>query len=371
MSKPMIILLYKDKSFKAIKEKDFRKYFNSKELKCVLFPKLDNPTVYYPIIPDKRLLSSSFHVELTFDISEFDLDRNGIYFKDRFNSSFDTQSVIEFIEYLSIFYKNNGSSALLESACLEDGNGIMRAIYPTHYKIDFEYGMESIDSGVLNNATSDIEIEDPIYQWLVEDRMYYLSDILFTTESDKNSSFKLPNFLILKENTWTKNKYIHNSDELDLDDNDLVLIRMDSFHSYYLLPWDIASQIMHVDSFDMDLILCESEMLPSNVYDSFAANVSNIHQVERDALCRYLIAEEYCEFKYTFTLGDIYCFLAWLTFSKDIINYLTSMYKVDSYNPLILIRHLGNFVNTTFTFDEIQHNNFAKHLQHYITRRMK
>lgn len=371
MSKPMIIFLYKDKSYKVIKEKDFRRYFNSKELKCILFPKLDNPTVYYPIIPDKRLLSTTFHVELTFDISEFDLDENMIYFKDRFNSSFHTQSVIEFIEYLSIFYKNDGTAALLESAYLEDGNGIMRAMYPIYYKIEFDCGMESIESGALNNVTYNSEIEEPIYEWLVEDRMYYLSDILFTIESGKNACFKLPNFLILKDGKWVKNKYINDIEDLKLDDDDLILIQMDNYKSYYLLPWGIAREIMHVDSFNMDLLLCAMKEFTSKTYESFAANVRNIHQVERDGLCRYLIEENYCDFKYTFTLGDIYCFLTWCTFEKDIINYFASMYKADTYNPLILIRHLSNFVNTTFTFDEIQDGKFKKYLQWYISRRMK
>lgn len=371
MKEPLIIFIYKDKTYKVCKEKDFRKYFNLKEIKCILCPKLDNPTVYYPIAPDKRLLSTNFHTELTFDISEFDLDEDILYFKDRFSSSFDTQSILHFIEYLSIFYKNEGTSAVLESAYLEDSIGMIRSIYPVCYKIDFDYGMESINSGMLNNATYNFKLDSPIYEWLIEDRMCYISDILFTESSKKNNSFKLPNFLVLKHDHWINCKYIYNCDNVNLEDDDLVLIKLGEYNSYYLLPYKIANQLMHIESFSMDVILSSSELIPDNLYGRFAADINHIHPIERDALCRYINEEYDYNFYYTFTLGDIYCLLQWCTFEKDIVNYLLSVYKVDISNPLLLIRHLDKFVNTTFTFDEIQNGKFSKHLQQYIIRRMK
>ena len=55
MSNQRIIILYKDKSYKLVKEKDLYKNFKEKDIKTLLFPCKSNSIIYYPIKPDKRL----------------------------------------------------------------------------------------------------------------------------------------------------------------------------------------------------------------------------------------------------------------------------------------------------------------------------
>ena len=118
MSNQRIMILYKDRSYKLVKEKDLYKNFKEKEIKLLLFPSKSNSVIFYPIKPDKRLLASHFSITLEFDIGDFDYDENRISYKDSMKSHYETDSVIDFIEYISIFYKNSGIAEVLESAIL-------------------------------------------------------------------------------------------------------------------------------------------------------------------------------------------------------------------------------------------------------------
>ena len=220
--KPNIIILYKDQSYKITQEHKLSKYMKDINLiKYLLVQSLSNSLVYYPIIPDKRLLAGHFELELQFDISSIDFDENSVQFIDSFKSNYETDSLVQFIEYLSIFYKINGISELLESAYLGDGYNILRAIYPSYYHIHFGYGKyneyEDIDSGELERIKSPDSYEESVFNWLVNDRMSNLSDILLIPDSSKNSSHKLPIIMEMSDDTWTKINKVNYLPELNID----------------------------------------------------------------------------------------------------------------------------------------------------------
>lgn len=371
MSKPRIIILYKDKSYKVIKEREIYRYFDPNKIKCLLFPKLDNPTIFYPILPDNRLLSFHFNVEITFDIGEFDFDNNWFEYKDTFTGHFESESLLQFINYISVFYQNEGIASLLESSYLNDGFSVMRYIYPTHYHIEFNYGESVIDSGQLKRKTNSGELNISSYNWIIEDRMSSISDILFTVDSIKNCSHKLPIFLGLRDGIWAKSNYSNNLNNLNLNKDDLILVKLEEFNSYYLLPYHVCNQLMHIETFNMGLALIDPEVINNRLYYNFASNIMSEGQIERDALYRYIISEYFSNTHFEFNLGDLYCDLIWLVYSKEITNYILALYKTDVNNPLVLIRHNGKMFNTVFTYDEIQKNDFAMHLSKYINRRMK
>lgn len=372
MAKPKIIILYKDKSYKLIKENEFYKEMKSnKSIRCLLFPSLTNNLVYYPVLPDKCLLSNEFKIDITFDIGQFDFDEDTMTFIDRFTSHYETTSVLQFINYISIFYKINGCAEIFESAFLGDGYTIVSTIYPIHYNISFGYGNEkyNIDSGILRNSIKDNYLPDTAFRWITDGRMDSISHILFTSDFGENSFYNLPLLIALRNENWFQTKYANKITYLNLNPDDIILIKINGFNSYYLSTYKMYCKMTHTNTFVMDVFISPEEMLQDPLYLDYAYRYQSINQNDRDALCRYIKEEYEYVFGYTFSLGDAYCFITWIAFNYDIINYLTALYKKQFPISLITIRHLGKLVNTSFSYEDIKNGKFTAFLYEYITRR--
>lgn len=369
--KPNIIILYKDKSYKITQEHKLSKYMKDINLiKYLLVQSLSNSLVYYPVIPDKRLLAGHFELELQFDISSIDFDENSVQFIDSFKSNYETDSLVQFIEYLSIFYKINGISELLESAYLGDGYNILRAIYPSYYHIHFGYGKyegyEDINSGELERIKSPDSYEESVFNWLVNDRMSNLSDILLIPDSSKNSSHKLPIIMEMSDDTWTKINKVNYLPELNIDNDAMILLKVNDFNSYYLTTYEFYRKMTHTPSISFDVVVMNSNYILDSLYMEFGKNINNTNQIERDALCRWLKEECNYDFEYTFTVGDAYYLISWILFIKDIMTYLISLYKLENPEAVFMIRILGKLINTTFTFSDIIKGKFTEYLYKYI-----
>lgn len=367
-----IIIFYKDKSYKLVKEKDLYKNFDEKKIKLLLFPSKSNSIIFYPIKPDKRLLASHFSVTLEFDIGEFDYDDNIVNYKDSMKSHYETDSVIDFIEYISIFYKNNGIAEILESAVLQDGFAYVTSIYPVYYHIDFGYNheYESIDSGKLERYTSQKYLKIPAFSWINENRMYNISDILYIPDSDKNSSHELPILLSLTDGYWSKIKYINNINELHLNKDDIVLLKSNEFNSYYLTTHDIFNMMCHIPSMSFDVIVSQPylDYHDASYAEEVLETIDQRNQIDRDYLARFLKEEYLFLFGYTYTIGDSYSFIIWATFNKDIIQYLAALYKNNCNLNCIMVRYLGKLTNMTFTYKDIMNDKFTKCIYEYIRR---
>lgn len=372
MSNQRIIILYKDRSYKLVKENDLYKNFKEKEIKLLLFPSKSNSVIFYPIKPDKRLLASHFSITLEFDIGDFDYDENRISYKDSMKSHYKTDSVIDFIEYISIFYKNSGIAEVLESAILQDGFAYVTSIYPVHYHIDFGYAnqYESIDSGELERYKSDHYLHIPAFSWINESRMYNISDILYTTDSNKNGSHSLPILLSLTDGYWDKIKYINNINELHLDKENIILLKSNEFNCYYLTTYEVFNTMCHIPSMSFDVIVSQPYLDYHNAEfaESILENIDHHNQIDRDYLARFVKEEYLYLFGYTYTIGDSYSFIIWATFNKDIIQYLAALYKNNINTNCIMIRYLGKMTNMTFTYKDILDGKFTKLIYEYIRR---
>lgn len=367
-----IIVLYKDKSYDLIKEKDLSKCYKKKDIKLLLFPSRSNSVIFYPIKPDKRLLASYFDITLEFDISDFDYDDNVIDYKDSMKSHYETDSVIDFIEYLSIFYKNSGIAEILESAVLQDGFAYVTSIYPVHYHIDFGYPnqYESIDSGELERYKSKKYLKIPAFSWINESRMYNISDILYIADSVKNSSHNLPILLSLREGYWDKTKYINNINELHLDKDDIILLKSNEFNCYYLTTHEVFTMMCHIPSMSFDVIVSQPylDYHRAEFAESILEDIDHHNQIDRDYLARFIKEEYLFLFGYTYTIGDSYSFIIWATFNKDIIQYLAALYKNNINTNCIMVRYLGKIANMTFTYKDILDGKFTKFIYEYIRR---
>lgn len=372
MSKPSIIILYKDKSYKMINESKLYKHRDEFDnIKYLLFQSLTNPLVYYPILPDKRLLSGYFKMYLKFTICEADFDEDMIKYIDSFDFNYETNSVSDFIEHLSIYYKLYGSSEILESAFLGDGYSIIREIYPSYYHIQFGYDKENdIDSGELEDVKSGVKrLYCPAFNWITEDRMGNLSCILLTIDSDKNSSLKLPRLMEMSDECWTKITKYNEINKYSIDNDSILLVKINEFNSYYLMEYSVYQKMCKISTLNFDVsIINVEEDLKDELYYHYATHIYLIGQIERNALYKYIKEEhDYSYyFSYNFSIGDIYLILSWLVYGKDIISYLLALYKTESDDNLLLLRSCNRLFETVLTDREILSGKLNTYMYKYL-----
>ena len=373
MKSDRILILYRTGNYKWKKVKKLtNEDMNKEKIRYLLIPSLKNPLLFYVILPDKRLLSDYFHIKVVMDIANIDFDNDYFNFIDRFHSEYETDSLIDFIEFLSVFYKINGISATMEDSWLCEGMSDVRTIYPVYYKIEFythNVLTNTIDSGELPNYTDDSELRSTAFTWITNERMDAISDIMLNWDSGKNSIVKLPILLTFNDGNWNKIKYINNIDSIKMSPDDLIMIRLDGYGSYYLTNYQMFNIMSHKESFCMDLLAANvnSYQIESSLYKNIGERFDISPQVERDAFCRYLKEDMNYLYGYTYNLGDIYSLIIWLTFAKDIVTYLHALFHtMEDGKFVICIRHIGKPYNCTVSQKDSMNGKYQEYLSKYI-----
>ena len=345
---------------------------NKEKTRYLLIPSSKNPLLFYVILPDKRLLSDYFHIKIVMDIANIDFDNDYFNFIDRFHSEYETDSLIDFIEFLSVFYKINGISETMEDSWLCEGMSDVRTMYPVYYKIEFythNILTNTIDSGELPNYTDDSELRSTAFTWITNERMDAISDIMLNWDSGKNSIIKLPILLTFNDGNWNKIKYVNNIDSIKMSPDDLIMVRLDGYGSYYLTNYQMFNMLSHTETFCMDLLATNinSYQIESSLYKNIGERFDISPQVERDAFCRYLKEDMNYLYGYTYNLGDIYSLIIWLTFAKDIVTYLHALFHtMEDGKFIICIRHIGKLYNCTFSQKDIMNGKYQEYLSKYI-----
>ena len=373
MKSDRILILYRTGNYKWKKIKKLtNEDMNKEKTRYLLIPSSKNPLLFYVILPDKRLLSDYFHIKIVMDIANIDFDNDYFNFIDRFHSEYETDSLIDFIEFLSVFYKINGISETMEDSWLCEGMSDVRTMYPVYYKIEFythNILTNTIDSGELPNYTDDSELRSTAFTWITNERMDAISDIMLNWDSGKNSIIKLPILLTFNDGNWNKIKYINNIDSIKMSPDDLIMIRLDGYGSYYLTNYQMFNIMSHKESFCMDLLAANvnSYQIESSLYKNIGDRFDISPQVERDAFCRYLTEDMNYLYGYTYNLGDIYSLIIWLTFAKDIVTYLHALFHtMEDGKFIICIRHIGKLYNCTFSQKDIMNGKYQEYLSKYI-----
>ena len=172
----------------------------------------------------------------------------------------------------------------MESSWLSDGMSDVRTMYPVHYRIEFinhNKITDIIDSGELPNYTKGSELKTTSFDWIINGRMDAISDILLTWDCGKNSIARLPILLTFKDDKWNKIKYANSSEFCKIEPDDLIMIRLDGYGSYYLANYRMYNILKHIESFTMDLIVVNSNDsdLNSSLYVDIGKRLEHAPQV--------------------------------------------------------------------------------------------
>ena len=175
--------------------------------------------------------------------------------------------------------------------------------------------------------------------------------------------------MTFNDGNWNKIKYINNIDSIKMSPDDLIMVRLDGYGSYYLTNYQMFNIMSHKESFCMDLLAANvnSYQMESSLYKNIGERFDISPQVERDAFCRYLKEDMNYLYGYTYNLGDIYSLIIWLTFAKDIVTYLHALFhRMEDGKFIICIRHIGKLYNYTFSQKDIMNGKFQEYLSKYI-----
>lgn len=367
-----IIALYKSGKFKLIDEMKLTEKILEKT-KILLVPSLSNAHIYYIVLPDKRLLSDEFIVDIQMDIGEIDYENEEYYLDSNFTTHRECHNIIGFIDYISIFYKLYGSADMLSELWFNECNG-EKAIYPSEYRIQFvkhNKVYDTIESGKLPRLSDKKVVVDSSY-WLIERRMKALSSILIDMEEYEHGAIKLPNLILLSDNTerWHKIK------ENELRLSDTILVKCGSFCSYYLTFYSdyksLCSKDKNVHQLPyLNVILTDPEGIMNSEYRDIADKFPYKPQLARESLYGYLIKDGMNYVDYIFQLRTSEEFINWICFAKDTMLYLAvTMHELcTGTSNLIFIRHLSNQGDRYFSIEEIMNGSFESYLFAELTRR--
>ena len=132
----------------------------------------------------------------------------------------------------------------------------------------------------------------------------------------------------MSNDIWTKINKVNHLPELNINNEAMILLKINDFNSYYLTTYEFYKKMTHTPSLSFDIFITEiDKSIPGAIYNQFAHNIQSTNQMERDALCRYIKEEYAFYFGYTFTVGDAYYLISWIIYNKYIMTYLISLYN--------------------------------------------
>lgn len=314
-----LIILYKNNEVGLINpDKLKEKHINYKTVKYILVPAFGKPNVFYIIKPSKLLLAKRFKVSMTIDASMVDYEESLVSYIDSIDSSIDTKSMVEFVNFMATLYKINGFAELLESSALDMCYAI-QSFYPTEYHVEFfddkDNLMDSINSGKLEITRRNLYTDECPVNFIVQDRMDPLEDILFNISSATKSIHDLPFDFHLDGNYWRDSVKLS-----QLKGTDIILFYLKGFGAYFLLDVSTINQFIKLHPCRMLSQVHGSDRRD----DAILKRLDKLSEYDRISIGEHIENNEFDNYTllYEFNLADLWTNTAFFCFGSDIVMYL-------------------------------------------------
>ena len=278
--KPKIIILYKDGTYKRIKEKNFNARDHNVE--TILIPIIGTSNVYFPMKQSSlyEYPIIDVYIEHALMVCDYESDLHEDISANEYSQT--CLSLIEFGNALFNLYKFRGMSIMLTDyngmalESIDSTYPISYTIYPTRIKIDFkdsESHIEyTIDSGFLGSLAKETDkIGDP--QYASEYRMACLENLLYIPAAAMYYNVEtqidgLPSFINLtKEKHWKKISNI-----LTLDNSEILLIKNIDIGVYH------CTDVFTYNELDD---ICASNVLVIKILSTYLSNSTDKVLIEK------------------------------------------------------------------------------------------
>lgn len=315
--KNQIIIIYKDRTIKVINSNKIYKYLNKLDtIVYLLFQSISNPSVYYPIKPSNILLGTDFKFSLTLCNAEFDYDERQISSMDTAEYEHHTQSIVQFIDQLSVFYRNVGCSEIMEYIFIENNYNV-RQFFPIQYKL--EYIIDGEKETIIGSSQYQLNNLDgiSIFEESLLECLEPLSEILYITPHDMN---KLPLIITINNDTWKDISKVHDiSNQTILLDN-IIMIKLNTFSAYHITTFKEFYNISKCGFARLNLVMCNNDKHKHQ-------SLTSLNQTDRCATIQYLLDEMEDYINYEIKIADPYAYFTWKSLSEYIITYIYSLFK--------------------------------------------
>lgn len=252
-----IIILYKNGTYKSIKEKKINSAkLSFKDIKLILIPLLEHEGAFIPIKPSKLYNFNKASVKIIYSTYFFNTDECEMdAIEERKNITYfqEFTSLIEFVNGLYNVYKFRA----IPMYFVENMNPNL-TYYPIIVIRQIEVIFYDWASNITNTITSEIDMGDLMEypnsyfmstppEYINEDRFICLKDILYIpcifegqTTSDTNN---IPNVIKLGDDKWEKIK----KPKDDLVPKDFILYKVPDFEIYYFMTYEMYLNLTATD----------------------------------------------------------------------------------------------------------------------------
>lgn len=237
-----LMIWYKDGSVDMVKQNELkRKHVDRRKVQLILCPDLYRANVMIPLIPNPVWLASEFSGKIIMQASMIDYDEIMISPLKNIPSEIHTTSLIEFVYYITSFYRVNGFNDQF------DDSPMRYAFYPIWYEFQFKDAsgdvIDSVDSGKLESVSSDTYWDDGIIDFICKDRLRALRHMIYDVEcsgSIRHTISILPRIIMISDNTAHE---IKKTSRIPMDS--IVLYRLYGYESYMVSTPRINGKILN------------------------------------------------------------------------------------------------------------------------------
>lgn len=318
-----ITVLYKNGSFDEVREDRLeKKHVDSHRVKYLIFPDLTRNLVYNIVKPTSLLLAKRFESDMLIQGSDVEFDEGVISPFGTIPSECSTESVVEFIQYITTLYRLYGFAEIMESSNMLKDYQMSFVFYPIEYSTrfydDHDRLMETIHQK-LPRASGEMYLERDIFAWITEDRMRGYQEILFQADAPKGDESVMDTPRIIR--LFTNRSWIPVKKPKHLD-NERALFRIDGFGGYLLISkhiWELMTGKGSIDLWTYSYI--EPELYDDSKQKT-AFRVEMLGQIQQ--LFERGLVENFHGYDLVmhWEIRDPYVFSQWLAYGEDIISYI-------------------------------------------------
>lgn len=263
-----LIIWYKDGSTRMVNEHDLKpKHMDKRQVQLVLCPDLYRPNIFIPIKPNPLWLAHEFIGQIAIQCSLLDYEEQLADPLAELPSVIQTNSLVEFVYYITSLYRANGFSDLLSSA-ISDSFTINYSFYPIKYSFTFKdikgEIIRTIDNKKLSALKSSTYLDNGLVEFVCKDRLKALKELLYEVEcgdSYRETISKLPKAILLSDDMAYS---VKKPSRLDM--TAIVLYRLYGYESYLVMTPKMVSNILmklparcNIGVYDPDI--CEKSYL--------------------------------------------------------------------------------------------------------------
>ncbi|MCM1214122.1 MAG: hypothetical protein NC548_06330 [Lachnospiraceae bacterium] len=326
--KPKLLILYRNGAMREISEKKLRPE-HMKKGRYMLVPISKKTNAYWCVRPSTEWFAAKYIVDITIDTLLLDYEESIVQNYGTIPTHYETSSLVDFANYLCTLYKINGYQEVIEQGTSDICTSLQH-FTPSHISVQL---LDS-DNTIMREYISQEEhfengYSDDVVMRVVNNIDFQgscLETLLMGLGVNSESLNGIPQLIEpdFNQMTWEEKKKITKCRY-----GGYKLFRIDYFGAYFLGSDDIWNRCLTSSGIWCKMYsfsLTDVNLMPKMV-SHYLYQADHPSFLTKTALCEICENDEFdmWTLMYQFPISDAFTYLQWLTFSEDIVSYMTLM----------------------------------------------